>query len=329
MLRIAIQAKGRLNEQSIELLSEAGIRVAESKRKLISRAGGFPLEVLYLRDDDIPQAVAMGVADLGIVGLNEVAEKGFRVEQAMDLGFGNCRISLAVERTVAYEGLDYFRGKRVATSYPNILTRFFAEKGIDAEIHTIEGSVEIAPAVGMSDAIFDIVSSGGTLISNGLVEVEKVFYSEAVLIANPEMDEAKRRETAQLTFRFNSILESRGMKYVLMNLPAEKLQEAIVILPGMRSPTILPLAQEGRSKRRAFAAGAASGLVEPLGGLLALALAGWVSAALPWLMSLAAGCMVCVTAQEMIPEAVEADEPAGVISVVAGFALMMALDVAL
>ena len=247
MLRIAIQAKGRLNEQSIELLSEAGIRVAESKRKLISRAGGFPLEVLYLRDDDIPQAVAMGVADLGIVGLNEVAEKGFRVEQAMDLGFGNCRISLAVERTVAYEGLDYFRGKRVATSYPNILTRFFAEKGIDAEIHTIEGSVEIAPAVGMSDAIFDIVSSGGTLISNGLTEVEKVFFSEAVLIANPEMDEAKRRETAQLTFRFNSILESRGMKYVLMNLPAEKLQEAIVILPGMRSPTILPLAQEGWS----------------------------------------------------------------------------------
>ena len=238
MLRIAIQAKGRLNEQSIELLSEAGIRVAESKRKLISRAGGFPLEVLYLRDDDIPQAVAMGVADLGIVGLNEVAEKGFRVEQAMDLGFGNCRISLAVERTVAYEGLDYFRGKRVATSYPNILTRFFAEKAI-------EGSVEIAPAGGMSDAIFDIVSSGGTLISNGLVEVEKVFYSEAVLIANPEMDEAKRRETAQLTFRFNSILESRGMKYVLMNLPAEKLQEAIVILPGMHSPTILPLAQEG------------------------------------------------------------------------------------
>ena len=212
MLRIAIQAKGRLNEQSIGLLSEAGIGVAESKRKLISRADGFPMEVLYLRDDDIPQAVAMGVADLG---------------------------------TADYNGLDYFRGKRVATSYPNILARFFAEKGIDAEIHTIEGSVEIAPAVGMSDAIFDIVSSGGTLISNGLVEVEKVFYSEAVLIANPELDEQKRRETAQLTFRFNSILESRGMKYVLMNLPQEKLDEAITILPGMRSPTVLPLAQEG------------------------------------------------------------------------------------
>ena len=198
MLRIAIQAKGRLNEQSIDLLSEAGIGVAESKRKLISRADGFPMEVLYLRDDDIPQAVAMGVADLGIVGLNEVAEKNFPVERTMDLGFGSCRISLAVDRTADYNGLDYFRGKRVATSYPNILARFFAEKGIDAEIHTIEGSVEIAPAVGMSDAIFDIVSSGGTLISNGLVEVEKVFYSEAVLIANPELDEDKRRETAQL-----------------------------------------------------------------------------------------------------------------------------------
>ena len=179
------------------------------------------------------------------MGLNEVAEKNFPVERTMDLGFGSCRISLAVDRTADYNGLDYFRGKRVATSYPNILARFFAEKGIDAEIHTIEGSVEIAPAVGMSDAIFDIVSSGGTLISNGLVEVEKVFYSEAVLIANPELDEDKRRETAQLTFRFNSILESRGMKYVLMNLPQEKLDEAITILPGMRSPTVLPLAQEG------------------------------------------------------------------------------------
>lgn len=245
MLRIAIQAKGRLNEQSIELLAEAGIRVAESKRKLISRAEGFPLEVLYLRDDDIPQAVAMGVADLGIVGLNEVAEKGFRVEQLMDLGFGGCRLSLAVPRGTDYEGPAYFRGRRIATSYPNILGRYFAEQGIEAEIHRIEGSVEIAPAVGMSDAIFDIVSSGGTLISNGLTEVEKVFFSEAVLIANPELSPDKRRESAQLTFRFNSILESRGMKYVLMNLPEERLQEAIRILPGMRSPTVLPLAQEG------------------------------------------------------------------------------------
>lgn len=245
MLRIAIQAKGRLNEQSTELLAEAGIRVAESKRKLISQAEGFPLEVLYLRDDDIPQAVAMGVADLGIVGLNEVAEKGFRVEQLMDLGFGGCRLSLAVPKGTRYEGPEFFRGRRVATSYPNILGRYFAERGIEAEIHRIEGSVEIAPAVGMSDAIFDIVSSGGTLISNGLTEVEKVFFSEAVLIANPELSPDKRRECAQLTFRLNSILESRGMKYVLMNLPEERLQEAIRILPGMRSPTVLPLAQEG------------------------------------------------------------------------------------
>ena len=225
MLRIAIQAKGRLNEQSIDLLSEAGIRVAESKRKLISRAEGFPLEVLYLRDDDIPQAVSMGVADLGIVGLNEVAEKGFPVEQIMDLGFGGCRLSLAVPKTTSYEGLAFFRGRRVATSYPNILARFFAEKGIDA--------------------IFDIVSSGGTLISNGLVEVEKVLFSEAVLIACPGLDSDKRRETEQLTFRLNSILDSRGMKYVLMNLPKERLGDAIRILPGMRSPTVLPLAQEG------------------------------------------------------------------------------------
>ena len=201
MLRIAIQAKGRLNEQSIGLLSEAGIGVAESKRKLISRADGFPMEVLYLRDDDIPQAVSMGVADLGIVGLNEVAEKGFPVEQIMDLGFGGCRLSLAVPKTTAYEGLAFFRGRRVATSYPNILARYFAEKGIEAEIHTIEGSVEIAPAVGMADGIFDIVSSGGTLISNGLVEVEKVLFSEAVLIACPGLDSDKRRETEQLTFR--------------------------------------------------------------------------------------------------------------------------------
>lgn len=245
MLRIAIQAKGRLNEQSIELLGEAGISVAESKRKLISRASGFPMEVLYLRDDDIPQAVNMGVADLGIVGLNEVAEKGFAVNEVMKLGFGACRISLALPKAVEYGGLDWFRGKRVATSYPNILTGFFREKGIEADIHTIEGSVEIAPAVGMSDAIFDIVSSGGTLVSNGLVEVEKVFFSEAVLIANPSLDGEKLHEVEQLKFRFGSIIESRGMKYVLMNLPCDKIDEAVAILPGMRSPTVLPLAQEG------------------------------------------------------------------------------------
>ena len=226
MLRIAIQAKGRLNEQSLGLLLEAGIAVAEGKRRLIARAEGFPLEVLFLRDDDIPQAVSMGVADLGIVGQNEVAEKGYDVEQAMPLGFGACRLSLAVPNAADYTGPDYFRGRRVATSYPNILRGYFARQGIEAEIHTIEGSVEIAPAVGLSDAIFDIVSSGGTLVSNGLREVETVLRSEAALIACPSLDADKRSQTEQLVFRFRSIRESRDMKYVLMNLPVEKVAEA-------------------------------------------------------------------------------------------------------
>ncbi len=245
MLRIAIQAKGRLNEQCVSMLKEAGIGVVESKRKLISKAEGFPLEVLYLRDDDIPQAVSMGVADIGIVGQNETAEKGFDVEEVLGLGFGGCRISLAVSKTVDYQGLEYFEGKRVATSYPRILQNFFDEKGINAEIHTIEGSVEVAPAVGMADAIFDIVSSGGTLVSNGLVEVEKIFNSEAVLIANKELNAEKRAILEQLKFRFTTILESRDMKYVLMNIPVDKVEEASKLLPAMRSPTILPLAQEG------------------------------------------------------------------------------------
>ncbi len=245
MLRIAIQAKGRLNEQCVAMLKEAGIGVVESKRKLISKAEGFPLEVLYLRDDDIPQAVAMGVADIGIVGQNESAEKGFDIEEVLGLGFGGCRISLAVSKSVEYTGLDYFNGKRVATSYPVILQKFFDEKGIKAEIHEIAGSVEVAPAVGMADAIFDIVSSGGTLVSNGLVEVEKVFFSEAVLIANKGLSGEKRQIMEQLKFRMSTILESRNMKYVLMNLPVDKVEEATKLLPGMRSPTVLPLAQEG------------------------------------------------------------------------------------
>ncbi len=245
MLRIAIQSKGRLNEESLELLADSGISVAASRRKLISLAEGFPLEVLYLRDDDIPQAVAKGVADLGIVGRNEVAEKGFTVDEVMPLGFGGCRISLAIPKACEYTGVEFFEGKCVATSYPRILREFFAQKGINAEIETIEGSVEIAPTVGMADAIFDIVSSGGTLVSNGLREVEKVFFSEAVLIATPGLSEEKRVLLEQLTFRFNAILQSRDMKYVLMNVPAARLDEAVQLLPGMRSPTILPLAQEG------------------------------------------------------------------------------------
>jgi ATP phosphoribosyltransferase len=229
----------------MELLRDAGINVAASKRKLVARATDFPIEVLYLRDDDIPQAVSMGVADVGIVGLNEVAEKGLSVNKVMNLGFGGCRISIAVPRDADYTGLQWLNGKRIATSYPNILKHFFESQNIAAEIHEIAGSVEIAPAVGMSDGIFDIVSSGGTLVQNGLREVEQVFHSEAALIANPNLDAAQLVEVEKLKFRFHSIVESRGMKYVLMNLPQSQLDAAVALMPGMRSPTVLPLAAEG------------------------------------------------------------------------------------
>ena len=240
MLKIAIQAKGRLNEQSMSLLADAGISASSGNRKLISKAKGFPMEILYLRDDDIPQAVAMGVADIGIVGLNEIVEKDEHVERILDLGFGACRLSIAIPREADYTGTAWLNGKRVATSYPRILGKFFADNGIDAEIHEIAGSVEIAPAVGMSDAIFDIVSSGGTLVQNGLREVEQVFFSEAVLIATPGLQEDKLEEIDKLKFRLNSILDSRGMKYVLMNLPRTSLDQAVKMLPGMKSPTLLP-----------------------------------------------------------------------------------------
>ncbi len=245
MLRIAIQAKGRLNEDCVALFNDAGITASGSHRKLMAHADGFPIDFLYLRDDDIPQAVSMGVADLGIVGQNEVAEKEELVDEIMQLGFGKCRISLAVPKNCDYTGLEWFNGKRIATSYPVILAKFLKEQNISADIHTIAGSVEVAPAVGMADAIFDIVSSGGTLVQNGLMEVEKVFYSEAVLIANKSLDAEKRADIEKLRFRFDSINQSRGMKYVLMNLPKERIEQAVALLPGMKSPTLLPLADEG------------------------------------------------------------------------------------
>lgn len=245
MLRIAIQAKGRLNEDCVALFNDAGITASGSHRKLMAHADGFPIDFLYLRDDDIPQAVSMGVADLGIVGQNEVAEKEELVDEIMPLGFGKCRISLAVPKNCDYTGLEWFNGKRIATSYPVILAKYLKEHNISADIHTIAGSVEVAPAVGMADAIFDIVSSGGTLVQNGLTEIEKVFYSEAVLIANKSLDAEKRADIDKLKFRFDSINQSRGMKYVLMNLPKERIEQAVALLPGMKSPTLLPLADEG------------------------------------------------------------------------------------
>ena len=245
MLRIAIQTKGRLNEQSTALLHEIGIDVEGAKRKFLSKAANFPIEVLYLRDDDIPQVVENGTATLGIVGLNEVAERGCDVEVVAKLGFGGCRISLAIPKGDEYNGVEYFEGKRIATSYPVVLRKFLAERGVTAQIEVITGSVEIAPAAGIADAIFDIVSSGGTLVTNGLKEVERVFESEAVLIANRNLSDEEREVLNELLFRIESERVSRGKKYLLMNIPTAALDEAVKILPAMRSPTVMPLAVEG------------------------------------------------------------------------------------
>ena len=245
MLRIAIQSKGRLNEESTALLREIGIDVDDSKRKFLSTARNFPVEMLYLRDDDIPQVVSNGTASLGIVGLNEVEERGFDVKIVKKLGFGNCRISLAVPKAAGYDGLQWFEGKRIATSYPNILSAFLKSKDIHSEIEVITGSVEVAPAAGIADAIFDIVSSGSTLVSNALVEVEKVFWSEAVLISSGHLSLEQEELLDKILFRLESATVSRGKKYILMNIPQDAVDKATAILPAMRSPTVMPLASEG------------------------------------------------------------------------------------
>ena len=245
MLKIALQSKGRLNEESLALLGSIGINVDEPKRKFISKARNFDIETLFLRDDDIPLVVASGTASLGIVGLNEVAEKGADVDILKELGFGGCRISLAIPKGDSYQGLDYFNGKRIATSYPNILKDFLDKNGIAAKIEVITGSVEIAPAAGIADCIFDIVSSGSTLVSNGLVEVERVFESQAVLIANKTIEKQERDTIDEILFRIDSHLMSSGKKYMLMNIPTSALDKAVKILPAMRSPTVMPLASEG------------------------------------------------------------------------------------
>ena len=245
MLRLAIQAKGRLSEESTALLREIGIDLDDSHRKFLLEAPNFPLELLYLRDDDIPQVVSDGTAALGIVGLNEVVERGLPVEIVKKLGFGACRLSLAVPKGAGYSGPEWFRGKRIATSYPRILKNWLDEKGIDAKVQVITGSVEVAPAAGIADAIFDIVSSGGTLVANGLVEVEKVFWSEAVLISSGKLDKAGQAVLDEMLFRIDSAMVSRRKKYLLMNVPKDAVDEAIQIIPAMRSPTIMPLAAEG------------------------------------------------------------------------------------
>ena len=245
MLRIAVQAKGRLFEETMALLGESDIKISTTKRTLLVQSSNFPIEVLFLRDDDIPQTVATGVADLGIVGENEFMEKEEDAEIIKRLGFSKCRLSLAMPKDIEYPGLSWFNGKKIATSYPVILRNFLKKNGVNAEIHVITGSVEVSPGIGLADAIFDIVSSGSTLVSNRLKEVEVVMKSEALLIGNKNMSDEKKEVLEELLFRMNAVKTAEDKKYVLMNAPKDKLEEIIAVLPGMKSPTIMPLAQEG------------------------------------------------------------------------------------
>jgi ATP phosphoribosyltransferase len=246
-LRIAIQKTGRLHEKSLELLKDSGINLPNGSGKLLSAARDFALEILFVRDDDIPEYVADGVADAGIVGENVVAEKEFKLRIMERLGFARCRLSLAIPKNIDYPGVSYFKGLKIATSYPNILRKFLSEKEIEAEVHEISGSVEIAPGIGLADAIFDIVSSGSTIMSNGLKEVETILHSEAVFIANEKMDPAKNDLLEKLLFRIRAVQKSRNNKYILLNAPNEKIPDIVKVIPGMKSPTIMPLAEEGWS----------------------------------------------------------------------------------
>ena len=237
MLRIAVQSKGRLYDETMLLLEEAGIKLNRGKRILLLSAKGFPVEVLFLRDDDIPQSVVNGVS-----GENEYVEKGGEARLVKRLGFSKCRVSLAIPKDEEYQGVEWFEGKTIATSYPEILKAYLKEKGVKADLHVISGSVEIAPGIGLADAIFDIVSSGSTLVSNQLKEVEVIMQSEALLIANNNLSEEKLAILDELLFRFEAIQVAEGKKYVLLNAPKDKLDEIIEVLPGMKSPTVTPLA---------------------------------------------------------------------------------------
>jgi ATP phosphoribosyltransferase len=245
MLRIAIQAKGRLYDETMSLLTEAGIKLESGKRLLLLPARNFPLEVLFLRDDDIPQSVADGVADIGVVGENEYAEKKKRVNVTKRLGFSKCRLSLAIPKEIDYPGIEWFNDKTIATSYPEVLKDFLKKNNVKAHIHVITGSVEVAPGIGLSDAIFDIVSSGSTLVTNHLKEVEVLMKSEALLIQHPHLSAEKQEILKEFLFRIEAVQMAEDKKYVLMNVPVENIDKIIEVLPGMKSPTIMPLAKEG------------------------------------------------------------------------------------
>ncbi|NDP19685.1 MAG: ATP phosphoribosyltransferase [Paludibacter sp.] len=245
MLRIAVQAKGRLFEETMLLLTESGIKLESGKRLLLLPARNFPIEVLFLRDDDIPQSVADGVADIGIVGENEYVEKRKNAVITKRLGFSKCRLSLAIPKQIDYPGISWFNGKVIATSYPEILKDFLLENKVNSDIHVITGSVEVAPGIGLSDAIFDIVSSGSTLVTNNLKEVEVLMKSEALLISNPNLSAEKLAVLDELLFRIEAVQMAEDKKYVLMNVPTNNIDKIIEVLPGMKSPTIMPLAKEG------------------------------------------------------------------------------------
>jgi ATP phosphoribosyltransferase len=245
MLRIAVQSKGRLYDETMALLEEADIKVPSSKRTLLVQSPNFPMEILFLRDDDIPQTVATGVADLGIVGENEYVEREQDADVIKRLDFSKCRLSLAIPKDIDYPGLDWFQGKKIATSYPVILRKFLKKNGIHAEVHIITGSVEVSPGIGLADAIFDIVSSGSTLVSNRLKEVEVVMKSEALLIGYKKLTADNRKTLQNFLFRIAAVKEAEDKKYILMNAPKEKLNDIIKVLPGIKSPTVMPLAEEG------------------------------------------------------------------------------------
>jgi len=246
-LKIAIQKSGRLSEKSLELLRECGIKLSNGDRKLKAEASNFPVEVLFLRDDDIPQYVEQGVADVGILGENEVWEKDKEVTVIEKLGFANCKLSLAIPKDETYTGLKYFSDKKIATSYPKILQKFFDKQQINVFIEEIGGSVEIATGIGLADAIFDIVSTGSTLLMNGLKEVEVVTKSEAILIANKSLNQENKAILDKLLFRFRAVKSASENKYILLNAPNSSIENICNLLPGMKSPTILPLAEEGWS----------------------------------------------------------------------------------
>ncbi len=247
MLRIAVQAKGRLFDETMTMLEESSIKISSGKRTLLVPASNFPVEILYLRDDDIPQAVASGIADVGIVGENEFVERHEKADLIKRLDFSKCRLSLAIPKAEDYQGLQWFNGKKIATSYPYILQNFLDKNNIKADIHVITGSVEIAPGIGLADCIFDIVSSGSTLVSNNLKEVEVVLKSEAVLIGNPELSAEKKEILNELLFRFDSYKNAEGKKYIILNIENDKIDAVCKLLPGMKSPTITPLVQKGWS----------------------------------------------------------------------------------